>query len=528
MAGVNDAALLRWLDELSGAGIFTTDAGLLVQTWNRWMERHTKIAAADAIGQPLLELYPDLRDRGLDAYYRAALEGEVRVLARSLHRYVLRVPSSIDPGEPMPQSGRIAPLIEDGAVIGTVTVIDDVSERVQNEREMRRQIIASETARATAENALRMKDEFLANLSHEIRTPLNAVIGWTRILLSGKPDAATVERALRVIDRNASAQAKLIEDMLDMARILTGKLRLNLVPVDLVGATRAALDVVLPAAEAKSITLRAVFPEQPAPITADPDRVQQIAWNILSNAVKFTPSGGNIDVRVEATEGVVRLVVTDSGAGIAPEFLPHIFERFRQADASTSRTEGGLGLGLALVQDLVHLHGGVVAVRSEGRGHGAEVTVTFPAATLDTAPMAETTLPDASLLRGQTVLIVDDDPDWRDLLSLALFDAGARPMSAASTKDALALLTSALPPPRVIVTDIAMPRENGYVLMESIRSHGDRLSSVPVIAITAYAAPAEEARARAAGFQGFRAKPLPPDEAIATIVSVLKALDPAV
>ena len=530
MPNVNDAAMLRWLDELSGGGIFTTDTDLVVRTWNRWMERSTGISADAAVGRPLFEICPDLKARGLEAFYAATLGGEVRILSQSIHRYVLRVPGSLDPSEPMPQSGRIAPLVENGDVVGTITVIEDVSERVRNEREMRRQIIESESARATAENALRTKDEFLANLSHEIRTPLNAVIGWTRILLGRKCDSDTVERALRVIDRNAAAQAKLIEDMLDMARIVSGKLRLNLGPVDLTTATRAAIDVIVPAAEAKGITVRAEVPDVPRAITADPDRVQQIAWNILSNAVKFTPNGGTIHVRIDEQPSGVRLTVTDTGEGIAPEFLPHIFERFRQANASTSRTEGGLGLGLALVHDLVHLHGGRISVESAGRGQGSVVTVIFPAPVRDAPP---STTParsgvDVSVLRGQAVLVVDDDADWRDLLSLALLDAGAHPTAAGSSQEALSLLTSTLPPPRVVVTDIAMPVENGYVFVEKMRAVSARLAAVPVIAVTAYAGEAEERRAKAAAFQSFRAKPLPPDDAIAAIVAVLRETGPAV
>ena len=230
------------------------------------------------------------------------------------------------------------------------------------EAEMRRQIAAAEDAREIAEDALRTKDEFLATLSHEIRTPLNAVIGWTKILLGRKTDPETVQRALTIIDRNAIAQARLIEDMLDMARIMSGKLRMEFGPVDLVASTAAAIDVVSPAAAAKGVTILADLGSEPRAIVADAGRVQQIAWNILSNAVKFTNAGGTVSVKIEPGADLVRLVVRDTGEGIAPEFLPLVFERFRQANASASRTEGGLGLGLALVRELVELHGGTIAV----------------------------------------------------------------------------------------------------------------------------------------------------------------------
>ena len=522
VAKVRETAMLRWLDELSDAGIFTTDESLVIRSWNRWMEQHSGLPATAAIGRPLLEVYPDLVDRGFERYYTATLGGEVSVLSQSLHRFVIRLPGPM-PNEPMPQSVRIAPLIDDGAVIGTITVIDDVSERVISEREMRRQIVAAETARATAENALRLKDEFLANLSHEIRTPLNAVIGWTRILLGRPFDEATLTRALAVIDRNAAAQAKLIEDMLDMARIVSGKLRLNMGPVDLTLVTRSAIDVILPAADAKGITVRARLGDAPYAITADADRVQQIAWNILSNAVKFTPPGGAIDVGITEAPDGVRLSVKDSGEGISPDFLPHVFERFRQANASVSRTEGGLGLGLALVQDLVHLHGGRIYVESAGRGLGSTFTVVLPAPAKDLTVTTPRPGIDVSLLQDQHVLVVDDDADWRDLLSIALLHAGAKPIVAASCSEALNLLGSR-PAPSVVVTDIAMPVENGYVLLEKLRAMGGPMTTVPVIAVTAYAGPGQEAKARSAGFHTFRAKPLPPEEALGVIVETLRHL----
>ena len=520
MPRVRETAMLRWLDELSNGGIFTTDESLIIRTWNRWMEHHSGIPASLAIGRPLLEMYPDLKTRGFDHYYSATLAGEVSVLSHSLHRFFIRMPGPV-PNEPMPQSVRIAPLIDEGSVIGTITVIEDVSERVMSEREMRRQIVAAETARATAENALRLKDEFLANLSHEIRTPLNAVIGWTRILLGRPFDEATLARALAVIDRNAAAQAKLIEDMLDMARIVSGKLRLNMGPVDLTLVTQAAMDVILPAADAKGITIRARLGDSPHAITADADRVQQIAWNILSNAVKFTPPGGVIDVSITEGPDGIRLAVKDSGEGISRDFLPHVFERFRQANASVSRTEGGLGLGLALVQDLVHLHGGRIFAESAGRGAGATFIVVFPTPVTDLNVEKRAAI-DVSLLLDQPVLVVDDDADWRDLLSIALLHAGAKPIVAGSCKEALQLLATN-PLPAVVVTDIAMPIENGYVLLEQLRAMGGPMATVPVIAVTAYAGPGQEAKARSAGFQTFRAKPLPPEEALEIIVETLRA-----
>jgi len=419
-----DAAMLEWLDEFSNQGILTTDSDLRIRSCNRWLLGQTGRSAAELIDQPLLTAFPEVASRGFERYYRSALTGEISMLAQPLHRYLIEIQVRVDATTvtvPMPQSCRVAPLAEDGRIVGTITVLDDVTDRVRSEAEMRRQISAAEHAREAAEDALQLKDEFLATLSHEIRTPLNAVIGWTRILLSRTVDAAMLENALRVIDRNARAQSRLVDDMLDMARIVSGKLRLELGPVDLVAVTAAAIDVVAPAASAKGVRINSALAGRPRAIVADADRVQQIAWNLLSNAVKFTPRGGVIDVSIPDEGGPVRLIVRDTGQGIAPDFLPFVFERFRQANASTSRTEGGLGLGLALVRQLVELHGGRISAESAGSGHGSVFTVTFPdmrePVPLESArPPALTGTP----LAGRRILLVDDDEDRRHLLALAL------------------------------------------------------------------------------------------------------------
>ena len=388
---------------------------------------------------------------------------------------------------------------------------------------MRRQITVAETALSTAEDALRQKDEFLATLSHEIRTPLNAVIGWTRILRSRAVDPATLENGLRVIERNATAQSHLIEDMLDMARIVSGKLRLELAPVDLVSATRAAIDVVTPAAAAKSVTIRARLAHSPRALIADADRVQQIAWNLLSNAVKFTPSGGAIEVEIPDEPGPPRLTVKDNGQGIAKEFLPHVFERFRQANSSTSRSEGGLGLGLALVRQLVELHGGRITAESDGLGKGSEFTVTFPQPKDDAAAAKrEPTRAVGRVLQDVRVLVVDDDADWRQLLVVAFEDFGARITDVGTVREALALLESSdCARPHVILADIGLPEQDGYALMKSLRSMDAWISQIPVIAVTAYAGADNERRVIEAGFRKQCTKPLAPDAIARAIVDVL-------
>jgi PAS domain S-box-containing protein len=519
-------AMLRWLEEFLNRGILTTDVDLHVRGWNKWLERQSGRASDSVIGQPIATAFPEIGARGFERYYRAALDGEIIVLAQPLHRFLIEIPLRGDGGstKPMPQSCRIAPLFAEGQIVGTITVIDDVSDRVKSEAELRRQIASAERARAAAEEALRIKDEFLATLSHEIRTPLNAVVGWTRILLSRTVDAATLENALRVIDRNATAQSRLVEDMLDMARIVTGKLRLEMAPMDLVAATNAAIDVVAPAAAAKGVRIVSSLGARPRPVIADADRVQQIAWNLLSNAVKFTPAGGTVEISIADEPGPVRLIVRDTGQGIAPEFLPYVFERFRQANASTSRTEGGLGLGLALVRQLVELHGGRIAVESDGRGLGSVFTVTFPEVKTETvSEVGEARGLSGLPLAGIQVLLIDDDNDWRQLLSLGLEGFGATVLSAPSAGEGVELLqASEAWVPDVILADIGMPHEDGYAFLGLLQKMDPAFAKVPVIAVTAYAGADNEARALAAGFRMQCTKPLDPGAVASAVLKILR------
>jgi len=374
-------ALVRWFSELTHQGMFATDRDLRVILWNRWMEVHSERAASEVLGRPLIELYPDVSVRGLDQYYRDALSGRISVMSHGLHRHVLRLPpTNRDLGfHEMPQSGRIGPLSEGESVIGTVTTLEDISDRLASEAQLRKQIEVQQMARVTAENALRAKDEFLSTVSHEIRNPLNAVLGWTRILISRKDvDAEMLARALRVIDRNATAQVRMIDDLLDVARIASGKLRLEMQPVDLLAVTLAAIDVIGPSAKVKQIEIRTRLDPRTSRVLGDQHRLQQVVWNLLSNAVKFTDAGGRVEVRVSPAGNQTQLVVTDTGRGISPEFLPFVFERFRQSDASSTRRYGGLGLGLALVKHLVEAHGGTVAVASPGRDMGTTFTISLP------------------------------------------------------------------------------------------------------------------------------------------------------
>ena len=376
-----DPAIARWCTELTTVGWFATDVALRVSAWNRWMEIHTRVAAAAAVGRPLFDLFPDLRDRELDQHYRAALDGRVSALSHKLHGYVIRVKTThpeLGFAE-MPQSATIGPLHDGGAVVGTVTTIEDVGDRIASEAELRRQIAAHDAARAAAESALSAKDEFLSTLSHELRQPLNAVLGWTHLMMARKDvDPAMFARGLQAIDRNAAAQASLIEDILDVSRIVTGKLRLEMASIDLAQIVMAAVDVATPSAQAKGNAIRTALDPRTPRVRGEARRLQQIVWNLLSNAVKFTDGGGAIQVTLEPSEDHARLVVGDTGRGIAPDFLPFVFDRFRQGDASATRSQGGLGLGLALVRDLVSLHGGTIRAESGGDQRGSTFTILLP------------------------------------------------------------------------------------------------------------------------------------------------------
>lgn len=516
------AACQRWFADLSDRGIFTTDAALVVRTWNRWLEAQTGISAEHAIGRPLLELCPSIVERDLDQYFRDALGGEVRLLSERFHKYLIpieRHAPSAGLGE-MAQTARIAPLVIDGTIVGTITVIDDVSERVVSERELRSQIATSERARATAEEASKLKDDFLATLSHEIRTPLNAVLGWTRILRI-RNDRKSRQHALDVIERNAASQLRLVEDLLDMSRVMSGKLQLDIRSLSIVDIITAARDVVAPAAAAKGISITTTLDPQLPPIAGDADRLQQAIWNLLSNAVKFTERGGRVDIRTSIDGDAVEVRIVDSGEGISPEFLPYIFDRFRQADASASRRHGGLGLGLALVRHIVELHGGTVAAHSDGPHQGTTMVLRLPASPVLPREAREVS-PKALTLKGIRVLVVDDDMDGRDMMSTALKEFGARVRAVASSRTALALLRKREFNPHILVADLGMPDVDGFELIRNVRIlEAPEARALPAIAVTAYATPADRVRALAAGYQDHISKPIDPSVVAASIIGLV-------
>jgi signal transduction histidine kinase len=405
----------------------------------------------------------------------------------------------------------------------------EIGEREKAEEERARLLVLEQHARRQAEEANRIKDEFLATLSHELRTPLNAILGWAQMLRMTRLDEATAGRAFETIERNARAQAQLISDLLDVSRIITGKLRLEQKPVDLAAVVDAVLDTVRPAAEAKGIPVTVHLDRPVDPVSGDPDRLQQVIWNLLANAIKFTPREGRVEVYLRQTEGNVELQVVDTGSGIRPEFLPFVFDRFRQAESTTTRSHGGLGLGLSIVRHLVELHGGTVAVESAGEGRGATFTVALPVRpAFLPVPGRETAAPpaaaggawDTRLLDGVRVLVVEDEEDTRELLVRALERSGAEVEAAASVAEAFTLLDRRLPD--VLVSDIGMPEEDGYSLIRKLRARGpERGGILPAAALTAYARSEDRVQALQAGFHTHIAKPVDPYELVCLVARLV-------
>ena len=534
-----NAAVLHWMHDLAAQGIITTDRELNVVEWNHWMEAHTGKRASEVIGNNLLQLFPELTERRLDRHYKWALEGQVRVLSQALHGYLIAMPVvSAEHGYPqMQQAVRISPLSYEDRVIGTLTIIEDVTERVAREVELQDQIEArsrllssEKLARNEAERANRLKDEFLATVSHELRNPLNAILGWAHMLRLGKLTPTNAERAVETIYRNAKSQAQLVADLLDVSRIISGKLRLDVRTVDLLYIVNAAIDSIRPTADAKSIRLQTMLDPAAAQISADADRLQQVVWNLLTNAVKFTPKGGRIHVKVQRIDSHVQIVVSDSGVGISKEFLPHVFDRFRQADASSTRIHGGLGLGLSIVHQLVDLHGGAVSVLSEGEGKGATFTVTLPFVGVVSNQNEPEVVPpiqsDEILsfdglpsLDGLKILVVDDEADTRDLIREVLKECGSEVITSSSAAEALVAIEQHKPD--ILISDLGMPDEDGYSLITKIRAlPSERGGHIPAAALTAYARAEDRMRVLRSGFQFHLPKPVDSAELVTVVASL--------
>ena len=411
--------------------------------------------------------------------------------------------------------------------------IRDITEQ-KRAKEDRRLLLESalksaQAARAEADTSNTIKDEFLAILSHELRTPLTSILGWSNLLVTGSLDEQASKRAIETIARNAQAQRQLIDDLLDISRIISGKLRLEVRPVKLAPMIEAVVDVVRPAADARNIHLQTSLDPLISPVSGDPDRIQQIIWNLLTNAIKFTPKGGRVEVRLERIASNVEITISDTGQGIAPEFLLHVFERFRQSDSSSTRTHGGLGLGLSIVSQLVELHGGTVAAESPGAGKGTTFKVILPLLSahqeLSDVDMTRTLIASKTLTDWQPsladllVLVVDDEPDARELITAVLTGRGAEVVSVESAGEALEEMERQRFD--VLVSDIGMPMMDGYGLIEKIRQlPAERGGRIPAAALTAYAGVEDRMHALSAGYQMHVPKPVEPAE-LATVVANL-------
>jgi signal transduction histidine kinase/ActR/RegA family two-component response regulator len=396
----------------------------------------------------------------------------------------------------------------------------EIAERRRAE-EYREALLASErAARSEAERATRLKDEFVATLSHELRTPLNAIVGWASILRADRR-GETITQGVEVIERNAKLQAQMIEELLDMSRIISGKLLFELEPIDVAKLVDAAVAAVRPTADARGVLLNTSV-SRCRKVNADSARLQQVTWNLLTNALKFTPRGGRVTIALREIEEQVEMTVSDTGQGIKPEFLPFVFDRFRQADASTTRRHGGLGLGLSIVKSLVELHGGSVEVDSPGEGRGATFTVRLPILTLPQEVLASPPEPQSHStpeLAGLRILVVDDEDDARTLARRVLEERGARVITVSSAAEAIASVGDNNPP-NVLVSDIGMPEQDGYDLIKQMRALPGDAGRVPAVALTALARAEDRKRALSAGYQKHVSKPVDPAELVSVIASL--------
>ncbi len=420
----------------------------------------------------------------------------------------------------------VTPILDhaDGGVQKLVTVSRDITEQKRAEQERALLLASERAARSEAERAARMKDDFVSTLSHELRTPLNAILGWIGVLKQQQQSPETLAKAIDVIDRNSRRQSQMVDDLLDVSRIMSGKLRLDVQRLDAATAIEEALASAQPAADAKGVRLVKVLGSA-AIIQGDPGRLQQVVWNLVTNAIKFTPRGGLVQITLRKVNSHIHIQVSDSGQGIRADLLPHVFQRFRQGDASATRHQSGLGLGLAIVKNLVEMHGGSVEAASEGDGLGSVFTVRLPLALAGALPEPLADAPDSPpvsydhLLDGLRVLVLDDEADAREVVERLLEDAGARVHTAGTAADALTILDRGFVPD-IILSDIGMPDQDGYDFMRRVRSREGAVAEVPAAALTALARVEDRKRALMAGYQTHLAKPVDPSELVAMVASL--------
>ena len=510
-----------WLSaiiESADDAIITKTLEGIITSWNKGAQRIFGYTADEVIGKPVTILIPEGHLDEEPAILRRLRAGE-----RIEHYETVRVRKD---GTHVDISLTVSPIIgPKGEIVGASKIARDITERkaaqVENERLYRQ-----------AEESSRLKEEFLATISHELRTPLSAILGWARMLRLGQLSSEHTAKALDTIERNARAQAQLVDDLLDVSRIMTGKLRMDVRPSDPNAFIDAAVEAVRPAAEAKGVRVTKVMDTGAVAIPGDPVRLQQVVWNLLSNAIKFTPRGGRVQITSERVNSHLEIVVSDTGQGISPEFLPYVFDRFRQADQKTSRQHGGMGLGLAIVRHLVELHGGTVSAESAGEGKGATFRVMLPITPLyqvDSSvgrvhPAARDLLPPdegTDRLDGLTILVVDDEPDTRELLKQGLEYCGAKVSVAGSAAEAVDSIVESVPD--LLISDVGMPGIDGYDLIRQIRElPKDSGGKVAAIALTAYTRTEDRLHALRAGYDMHVPKPVELAELVAVAASVLR------
>jgi PAS domain S-box-containing protein len=515
------------IENITDYAIFMLDSEGRVASWNSGAQHLLGYSADEILGQPAARFFV------AEAQGDTPLEREMQE-AQATGRTTSTGWRVRNDGNRLFVEGVLTAVHDDqGRLLGYSKLMRDITERRRIEAEREHLLQSERAARGEAERSSRMKDEFLSTLGHELRTPLNAVLGWAQVLRATSPTSEVAD-GLKVIERNARAQARIIEDLLDMSSIISGKVRLAMQKIDLASVVDTSVEAVRPTAEAKGVTLQATLGPVDGAVTGDPNRLQQVFWNLLTNAVKFTPKDGVVSVTLERVNSHFEVNVVDTGEGIDPAFLPHVFERFRQADASTSRRHGGLGLGLSIVKQLVELHGGNVHAASGGTGKGSTFTVALPVPALDAYPAPQESreqrlrsVPEdvaASVpvtnLGGIKVLVVDDEPDARSLIERLLQECEATVITASSAGEALEHVLR--DPPDVLLSDIGMPKEDGYWLIRRVRKLSGETGRIPAIALTAYARAEDRAKAVQAGYQLHLAKPVEAMKLIAMVASLVK------
>jgi PAS domain S-box-containing protein len=517
-----------------GDAVITTDVEGRVTFMNRIAEALTGWTQDEAMGRSLPDIFQILNEESRQPVENPALRTLSAGAAVGLANHTILIAKD---GSECPIDDSAAPIRnEQGEVVGTVLVFRDISERKRMELEREQLLAAAQAAQKEAEQANRLKDEFLATASHELRTPLTAVVGWSRMLRTGKLDAENSARAVESIERNATLQTKLIDDLLDVSRIITGKLTLDRRPLEIAHVVSDAVNTVRPAADAKNIAIETSFDAEAEPVLGDANRLQQVLWNLLSNAVKFTPKNGRIEVALQRVNSEVQVSVGDSGEGISSEFLPYVFDRFSQGDGKSTRSHTGLGLGLAIVRQLVELHGGTVKAHSDGPGRGATFKLRLPVLSINLVPGSKSALSDSTLtgarvtdglsiecpprLDGVRVLVVDDDSDTRQMLKAVLSECHADVITAASVAEAIKEIEQRKPD--VLVSDLGMPEQDGYELIKQVRNteSADNAARVPALALTAYAKAEDRVRALAGGYQVHLAKPVEPAEFVLVVANL--------